>query len=314
MRPLRCPFPLYCYEITTRTINGEFLLRPGEEVDPIILGVIGRAQEQTRVRIHGFHFMSNHCHFLITVRNAEQKSKFMRLVNGNLSKKLNDLHGRRGTMWHRRFRAIGVAPDEETQMARLRYIMAHGVKEDLVEKVGDWPGVSSLPWLLYGEPIYGVWTDFTARYNARRRKSYVPTPGEFDTVYEVRMSPLPCWSETSTDVWRQSVRNLAAGIDAEAAQRRTESGVRVLGAAAVLAADITTRVPLRSRRRAPSVHASRAVVRARLKAGLRAITHAYMEASARFRDGEWDVEFPEGTFRPLGGFVTPHGDGDLAMW
>ena len=62
MRPLRCPIPGYLYEITTNTINGEHLLRPSEKINPIILGVIGRAQQLTGVRIHGFVFMSTHYH------------------------------------------------------------------------------------------------------------------------------------------------------------------------------------------------------------------------------------------------------------
>ncbi|MCO4760917.1 MAG: transposase [Myxococcales bacterium] len=314
MRALRCPFPLYCFEITTRTINRKFLMRPGQDINSIIMGVIARAQALTGVRIHGFHFASNHYHLLITVRNTRQKSKFMRLVNGNLSKKLNHLHGRRGTMWHRRFRAIGVAPDEETQTARLRYIMAHGVKEDLVDKVGDWPGATALPWLLRGEPIYGVWTDFTARYNASRRKGYVEIPGEFDTVYELRMTVLPCWAGEKDEVWRKHVSDLACEIDATAAQRRKETGAGVLGVAAILAADVATELPVQRRNPAPTVHAVCPVVRKRLEEGLRAIAEAYADASARFRDGEWDVEFPEGTFRPLGGFVTPMGDVEFGMW
>ncbi|MCO4763583.1 MAG: transposase [Myxococcales bacterium] len=314
MRPLRCPFPLYCYEITTRTINRRFLMKPGDDINTIIVGVLARAQELTGVRIHAFHFHSNHYHLLITVRNTRQKSKFMRLVNGNLSKKLNHLHGRRGTMWHRRFRAIGVASDEETQTARLRYIMAHGVKEDLVEKVGDWPGVSSLPWLLRGEPIRGVWTDFTARYNARRRKSYVPVPGEFDTVYELRMTVLPCWADEKTAIWRQNVRELAVEIDETAAKRREETGVRVLGIAAVLNADVNVERPNKRRSPAPKVHCICPIRRRELERGLRAIADAYREASDRFRDGEWDVEFPEGTFRPAGGFVAITDDGGFPMW
>ncbi|MCO4762600.1 MAG: transposase [Myxococcales bacterium] len=314
MRSLRCPFLLYCYEITTRTINGEFLMKPGEQMALIIVGVIARAQEMTGVRIHAFQFMSNHYHLIITVRNTRQKSKFMRLVNGNLSKKLNHLHGRRGTMWHRRFRAIGIAPDEETQVSRLRYVMAHGVKEDLVAKVGDWPGVSSLPWLLRGESIFGVWTDFTARYNASRRKNYTPLAGEFDTVYELRMTVMPCWSKSSVECWRQKVRELATEIDETAARRRQESGASVMGLQKALSAGGPSREITKRRRPAPKVHAVCPVVRERLKAGLRAIADAYAEASARFRDGEWDVEFPEGTFRPMGGFVTPMGDEVAAMW
>jgi hypothetical protein len=37
--------------------------------------------------------------------------------------------------------AIVVSDEEAAQVGRLRYILAHGVKENLVERVLDWPGV-----------------------------------------------------------------------------------------------------------------------------------------------------------------------------
>ncbi|MCO4762908.1 MAG: transposase [Myxococcales bacterium] len=297
-----------------QTINREFLLTPGMDVNSVILGVLAWAQSKTGVHIHAFTFMSTHFHLIITVRNVEQKSEFMRLLNGNLSKKLNFIHNRRGTMWHRRFRAIGIAPDEATQRSRLRYVMAHGVKEDLVDKVGDWPGASSLPWLLHGKPIYGVWTNFTARYNAMRRKSYVPRPGDFETIYEVRMTVMPCWSERSVHEWRETVCEMSAEIDATAKKRRRLEGVRVLGKKAVLAAKPTKRLPPRKRTPAPAVHCVDAAAHELLVAGLRLIRDAYDEASQRFRAGEWDVRFPEGMFRPSGGFVVPTSVRMLDMW
>ncbi len=58
MRPIRHVRPGSVYEITTRTIDRTLLLRPSKEVNRIILGVIGRAQEQTGVKIYGLVFMS----------------------------------------------------------------------------------------------------------------------------------------------------------------------------------------------------------------------------------------------------------------
>ena len=297
MRPLRCPIPGYLYEITTNTINGEFLLRPSDEVNRIILGVVGRAQDLTGVRIHAFVFMSTHYHLLVSVRSTRQKSRFMRMLNGNLSKKLNHHHKRSGTMWHRRFRAIGVAADRETQESRMRYILTHGVKEGLVERTTDWPGASALPWLLRDEKLTGIWTDFTARYKAQRREGYVWQAGEFEREYEVRITLLPCWEHFATATWRQLVTNMTEAIEADAARDR--AGAAVIGVKAVLALEPTHRRPRRLRRRcAPTVHAVDPEVRRELKRMLLAVRDAYAEASWRFRRGEWRVEFPEDTFRP----------------
>ena len=118
MRPRRCPNPGQLYEITTRTTDKQLLLRPDERVNEIVLGVIGRAQQLNGARLHAFVFMSTHYHMLLSVDDAAQMSGFLRMVNGNLTVKLNDYHERSGGSWQRRFRSIPVAEDEETQTVR----------------------------------------------------------------------------------------------------------------------------------------------------------------------------------------------------
>ena len=309
MRPIRNIRAGCIYEITTRTIDRTMLLRPSKEVNKIILGVIGRAQEQTGVKIYALVFMSTHYHMLIGCADSDEQASFLGMVNCNITKKLNDLNKRTGSGWSRRFRAVPVSKDRTTQERRLRYLLAHGVKERLVARAKDWPGASSLPWLLSGTAIRGVWTSFTERYHARRRKGYVAKDGEFDTVYELKMSVLPCWRELTSPEWRALVAEMVAEIEADEAQRCVDEHDmaledRVLGAEAVLAAHPFDRLAWQGRSHAPSVHASCRVVRKWMKEELRALRNAYAVASFRFRSGEWDVEFPLGTFRPGGGFVA----------
>jgi hypothetical protein len=40
-------------------------------------------------------------------------------------------------------------------VGRLRYLLAHGVKENLVERAVDWPGVNSVRAILEGKPLVG---------------------------------------------------------------------------------------------------------------------------------------------------------------
>ena len=94
MRPIRHVRPGCVYEITTQTIDRTKLLRPSKEVNRIILGVIGRAQEQSGVKIYALVFMSTHYHMLIGCADAEEKSSFVGMVNCNITKKLNDLNNR----------------------------------------------------------------------------------------------------------------------------------------------------------------------------------------------------------------------------
>ncbi len=280
MRPLHCPLPRGLYEICTRITGNELLMVPTQEVTELILGVIGRAQTQNPVDLHAFVFLSNHYHMLVSVPDGKALSKFMQFVNGNIARELNIINDRDGSAWERRFRAIPVAADEATQVWRLRYLLAHGTKENLVGKVGDWPGASSLPWLRDGTTLRGRWVDRTAMYYAKRRKGYVETPGQFDVYYELQLTVLPCWAELPASEWRALVRDIIAELQAETYERTSATGLRPLGRARVLAQDPFSRVLVRHGR-APSVLClDRALVRS-MRAEARAREAAWREAAER---------------------------------
>ena len=54
-----------------------------------------------------------------------------------------------------------VSDEPEVQLARLRYILAHGVKEGLVPSPLQWPGVHAAKYLVFGESVKGSWVDRT---------------------------------------------------------------------------------------------------------------------------------------------------------
>ena len=307
MRPIRSGRPNTLSEVTDRTLNGAMLMTPVQEVNEIILGCIAKAQVHYAVRLHAFIFMSNHFHILLSSEDADQLSKFIGFVKGNSARKINKLIGRRGPLWERRYRAIQVTFDDVAQTGRLRYLLAHGVKERLVRKAREWPGVSSLPWLLHGVELQGVWHSLTDEYKGTRSpKRYATSkPSDYDTTLPIKMSPLPCWAHMPDQEWRALVVEMVAEIEAELAAEAeaADPPLQVLGVAAILAQDPLS-CPRRCKRSpAPSVHAGSRAERQLWKRRLRDLRRAYEEASQRFRVGERDVEFPLGTFRPLGGFV-----------
>jgi len=305
MRPLRTqPLPGGMREITITTINDQLLLRPSPEVNSAILGVIGRAQvNNPGVRLHAWVFVSTHYHMLVSADSAAEIASFVQFINCNITVRLNHINDRRGATWGHRYRGIDVTADTATQRWRLRYLLAHGVKEHLVARVDDWPGATALPWLRDGIDLYGVWTSYTDLGNAQRRKSYVEKPGEFDTRYKLHLTALPCWAHMPPAEWRKCVRDIIAEIESEHDERREAANTVPLGVAAVLGADPHTRLRPKPRRHAPLAHAPLVELEV-LRERRRATREWYSEASAAFRGGDWDVKFPPGTFRPLGGFVA----------
>jgi REP element-mobilizing transposase RayT len=120
-------------EVTCRTLQGRFLLRPSWALNEIVLGVLGRAQRLNPVRICAFTFLSTHFHLLLEVDDAQQLAKLGHL-NSNLAREVGRLTGWREKVWPRRYQAIIVSTEEAAQIDRLRYVLAHGVKEDLVPR------------------------------------------------------------------------------------------------------------------------------------------------------------------------------------
>lgn len=279
MRPLRSSLPRGLYEVSTRVTGNELIAVPTKEVTDTILGVIAYGQRKHKVAIHAFVFLSNHYHMLVSAPDAPEMSEFMRFINTNIAGELNRINKRRGTLWARRFRSVPIAQDRATQVWRLRYILAHGVKENLVGRVEDWPGASSLPWLRDGTPLKGKWVNRTKLYYARRRKSYVERPGDFTTTLTVLLEVLPCWRDMPEQEWRRLVRDIIAELNAEADEKREATGIQPLGRAAVIAQDPFTRVHNKTGH-APSVLALEMTDYLAMREELRARREAWYEAAA----------------------------------
>ncbi len=292
-------------EITSRVIQGRYLLRPDARgrVNELILGVIGRAQELTGMPIVAISVLSTHFHILAFPEDAQQMAKFMKHAAGNISDEIGRLHDWPGSLFVRRFKSIEVSSEEEDQVSRLRYLLAAGVKEGLVERAIEWPGVHSARALTRDHPLRGWWFNRTQEYAARRRGEDF---GRFDyaTEYTIKLTPLPCWAHLSTKEHRRRVKDLIREIEREATAERQASGDAVLGAEFVMSMDPHYRPARLSRSPAPRFHARRKRVRRAMWEAYAWVVAEYRKAAERLRAGDREVQFPEGTFPPGLPFVS----------
>jgi REP element-mobilizing transposase RayT len=279
-------------------------MRPSPELRRVITGVLARAQEQYPVRICALSFLSNHYHGLLEVDDAEQLSGFMHHVGTNLSKEIGRLVGWRGKLWWSRYRSIPVSHEEAAQVERLKYILANSVKEGLVERPEDWPGLNSARALLTGEPLEGMWYDRTRQWAACTRGTEAGE-SEFAREQALHLEPLPCWRHLPPEQVRSRVAELIEHIVAEAAAERRRSGKEVLGAAAAEAQEPHERPAKLKKSRAPLVHAATRAVRRELKEAYALFLTAFRQASAKLRSGDRTAVFPPGSFPPRLPFVVP---------
>jgi hypothetical protein len=291
-------------EVTMVTIQNRFLLRPSPEVNDLVVGVFGRAQRQLDLPIVCLTVMSSHLHLLVIPRDPEHLADFMEFVNCNLSKEIGTrIRGWRGTMWSSRYHHAVVSPkEEEVQVARLVYCLANGVKEGLVDRPSDWPGVQSATALMEGKDLVGHWYDRTREHAARQRRGEVVDSEHLATEERIVFTPLPCWQHLPEEDRRSRVAELVEKIEEDGARERRLTGARSLGAAKILRADPLSSPARIVRSPQPRFHASRKVMK-EMREALSRVIAAFREASARLRAGERDVEFPEGTFPPALPFV-----------
>jgi hypothetical protein len=289
--------------ITNRTVQGRYLLRPDLVLNDRLLGILGKFQRVHGVQIVMITVLSSHFHLLLVVEDALQQSNFMRDVQSALSREVNRLTNSRGPVFERRFEATPVTNEEKAQVERLKYVLANGVKEDLVEKVLDWPGVNTAAALLKGTSLKGHWIDRTRQYAARNRGEDA-SDQRFAVEETVILSPPPCWSHLSPERYRERIQGLVEEVETEAALMRRRSGTRVLGVKAILAQHPHTRPDRLARSPAPLVHAATKAARRMFYELYAEFVSAFRTASEALRRGNRDAPFPAGSFPPALPFVA----------
>ncbi len=296
-RRLRFIPPGSLVEVTCRTVQGRLLLSPTPILRDLTLGVLARAARLYPVELHAFAFLSNHFHLLVTVESAQRLASFMNYLNSNLAREAGRLIRWREKFWGRRYQAILVSSEEEAQIARLRYVLAHGVKEGLVSSPFDWPGAHCAKALLENQPVSGRWIDRTLEHTAARRRLPLD-PEAFVTVESLELVQLPCWRGLTESRRRSHIWDLVDGIEQEGRNQERQTGAPPLGWEGVLRQDPHHEPNRLKKGPAPLVHAASRTARTALREAYRGFLNAYRRAADRLRTGTLDVLFPEGSFPP----------------
>jgi putative transposase len=290
-------------EVTCRALNSLPLFRPRPMLNEIIIGALARAKQRHKVQVCVFVCISNHMHLLLWTEDARELAKLMGYFLSKLAREIGRLTGWKEKIFGRRYHAIVVSDEEAAQVERLRYCLAHGAKEDLVERSRDWPGVHAVRALLEGEVLEGLWFDRTQEYLARRRGEKFD-PLQYATREVLELDPLPCWKHLTEGQRRARVAALVEDIELEVAARRKKTGAKPLGVAAVLAQNPLKKPKKTKTSPAPAFHAASKAVRRELWNAYSWFVAVYRDAAAKLRAGVRDVVFPKGSFPPALPFVS----------
>jgi hypothetical protein len=246
--------------------------------------------------VHAVVVLSNHLHLLLTPESPQQLARFMTFVGGNLAREVARLHDWKGPFWERRYQSIFVSDEELAQVDRLLYLLRQGVKEHLVERPQDWPGVHCANALLDGTPLAGLWIDRTLAHRLRRKGRSVD-PRAVRSTETLSLSPLPCWKDLAPAAYRAAIADLISLVEAEGRSLTAQLG-QPLGPVNVTNQAPHERPAKVKRSPAPLVHAACWEVRRVLLAAYRAFVLAFRAAAERLRAGDRLVAFPDRAFPP----------------
>ena len=147
----------------------------------------------------------------------------MCLAKSQIAKEVQKLSGWKGGIFERSDVTV-IADDPESQIERLKYVLAQGVKEGLVPHPAKWPGMQCAKALTTGAMrLEGVWIDRSRLYERVRKKtrqSKAVVRRELDRAtyksYEkklfLQLAPIPCWAHLEASEIARRCRELIRQI------------------------------------------------------------------------------------------------------
>ena len=311
-RKPRFIIPGHLHEITLSTFQGRYFFIPSDRLNKLIIGAIEHARRKYEIGFCCGGFLSNHGHWLVVPESAEQFSAFLCLAKSQIAQEVQRICGWTGGIFETSDVTV-IANDLESEVERLKYVLAQGVKEGLVPHPAKWPGMQCAKALTTGSMrLEGVWVDRTALYEPVRKKtrqSKAVRRRDLDRssykAYEkkvmLELTPIPRWKRLEPREIAKRCRGLIGEILVEHADviASVRPGYR---------ARLTDRSMFcyrpdgRKSGIRPLVHAHDKEVWQRYADRAKQFFGAFKRASDRLRQGVLEAvyEFPEQAFLPTG--------------
>lgn len=272
------------YLITRRCTQRQFLLRPDAETNNAFAYCLAEAAERFGMEIVGTTQMSNHHHTVIFDRHGRYP-EFLEHFHKLLARCMNVYRRRTENFWSSDQVSVVHLVETSDVINKLVYTATNPVKDQLVERVSQWPGVNG-------------WLAMRSRttIEATRPKFFFRKTGTMPEKVTLRMvvpKELGMSERELIDVLERRIAEVEA--DARAVRKRTRR--QVLGARAVLNQRCTSR---------PSTEKPRRLLRPRFAAADEGARRDAIERYRRFLEtyqvarSEWlrdePTEFPPGTY------------------
>ena len=213
------------YLLTRRCTQRQFLLRPDDKTNAIVAYCLAEAAERHNISLVAWLAMSNHYHAVVHDPRGRLPA-FLEHLHKMLAKALNARWGRWENLWSSEETCVTYLPTPEDIFDKVVYVLSNPITDHLVDRLGDWPGCSSLQHLGGARTLH------------QRPASYFRrTGGAMPPRVDLRsVLPPAIVARESLAEWAARVRTAIARKERAARDERLREGRRVLGRKGVLQA------------------------------------------------------------------------------
>ncbi len=200
---------------------------------------------------------------------------------------MNTVRGRWENFWASEQTSVVLLVDSDDIIDKMVYALANPVKDHLVERASQWPGMSSLDATLRGHSLV-----------AHRPKHFFRDDGPMPKTITLSFQRPPGFEDLSQEGFSNLLRERVAEVEANAARERRRAGRKAMGVAGVVKQRWQDRPSSVEPRRVldPRVAARNKWRRIEAIQRNKLFQCAYFAARMAFGAGRTDVVFPPGTY------------------
>jgi putative transposase len=299
--PPRILFPQYPVLITTRVEEGlPFIC--SQVMNLIIRSTLAKAQELYKVEVCHFLFMANHLHIILIVKSPDSVAAFMNYVKTETAHAINRLRNiRQKTVWVDGYDAVSILTPEDT-IDKIAYIYANPQKANLVEKIDEYPGVSSwgmftndrlttvVPRITRPSILPGCTVESLTEASLEKTSSFTLSPNAWMSLFKIKDSDF-------TDV-NTKITDRVRSLESEYSVARARKNKGVLGAKRLQAQTIDkVYSPSKFSKRMWCICHDRELRRSFIDS-IKNLIHSAKEVYKLWKKGYTDIRYPVGLFPP----------------
>jgi len=292
--------PLIADSSPTSALDSRNNLIPEPSVVNIFGAAVGRALRRYPIAIHGFEGNINHLHICFSASESQLDNivPFFRSTLSLIARGVNRLLDREGPLFSSRTRTHPCIGDKQAEN-KLLYALTNAAKDNLVEHTSDSPFFTTYHHQAKGESLCFWYIDYDAYWTAGGRSKKTHRLKDYLRWTKWHCTPLPN-HQSMTEPQRQTwFRQQVKALEEQFAKERRETGKTVIGVKRLRETDPRDRPksPKESGKE-PLCHAEDKESEREFEEKWKQFRDAFIAASADYRSGVRDREFPLGSFKP----------------